>query len=461
MISLNSHIARVIRIAIVLLLTAVVAEHFSVSPTLAQDLDSSKHDNWHQWRGPNANGVASKGNPPAVWDDKTNIKWKIKIEGEGSSTPIIWGDNVYILSAIETERKPDKPPELSKGAKTKPPENVLQFLVWCFDRNTGEVKWKKVVRESAAHEGRHQTSTYAASSPMTDGKNLYVLFGSHGVYCLTMDGDVVWEKNLGVMRTRLGWGEAVSPVIHGDKLVVMWDQEDQSEIFVLNSKDGEVIWKKDREEPTTWATPLIVKANGKNQIITNGTEAVRSYELESGDLIWEAPGTTLNAIPCPIQNGNEVICMAGYRGTMAFAVDLDSQGTVTADSVGADEQIKWTFPKHTSYVSSPLLIDGRLYFTKRLEAILNCIDANTGEPVFELTRMPEMKRMYGSPVAASDRIYFTSREGTTLVIKNSDKFEIISTNPLSEEIDASPAIVGDQIFLRGKKNLYCIEKAEK
>lgn len=427
----------------------------------AQDLESVKHKNWHQWRGPNANGVATQGDPPTSWDDKTNIKWKFKIEGEGSSTPIVWNDKVFILSAIETDRKPEIPPKLSAQARTKPPENILQFVVWCLNRETGDVIWKKVVRECAAHEGRHPTTTYAASSPMTDGKHLYVLFGSYGVYCLNLKGDIIWEKDLGVMRTRRGWGEAVSPVVHDGKLIVNWDQEDQSEIFVLNSKDGEIVWNKKRDEPTTWATPLVVKANGKNQLITNGTEAVRSYELETGHLIWQAPGTTLNAIPCPIRNENQVICMGGYQGFMALSIDLNSTGKVTAESTGPDQPIKWTIPEHTSYVPSPVIVGGRLYFTKKLDAILNCVDVKTGKPIYAQTRLPEMRRMYSSPVAIGDRIYFTSREGTTLVIKGSDKFEVLSTNRLSEEIDASPAIVGDQIFLRGKQNLYCIEKAGK
>ncbi len=423
----------------------------------AQDFANEKYSHWHQWRGPDANGVATQGNPPIKWSDNSNIKWKIPIKGEGSSTPIIWRDKVFILSAIDTGRKPTIPPALTAEARTKPPENILQFVVWCFERETGSVHWKKVVHEAAAHEGRHSSTTYAASSPVTDGEHVYALFGSYGIYCLSFEGDVVWQKDLGDMRTRRGWGEAVSPVVHGDKLVVNWDQEDQSHIYVLNAKTGEMVWMKDRNEPTTWATPLVVKANGKTQLIANGTNAVRSYNLENGDLFWESPGTTLNAIPCPVQNGDQVICMAGYRGNVALSIGLDAQGVVTDSKVGSEHPIKWKIAQNTPYVSSPLLIDGRLYFTKSLNAILNCVDAKTGKPIYELTRMPGMKSIYGSPVAIGDRIYFTSREGTTLVISNSDKFEVLAANQLNEAIDASPAIAGDQIFLRGKKHLYCIQ----
>lgn len=435
------------------------------APLFAQQLETEKYQYWHQWRGPDANGVATQGNPPISWSDQTNIRWKFPIVGEGSSTPIIWGNKVFILSAIETNRVPARRIDPDPEAKTQIPGHIFQFVVWCLDRNTGDVLWKKVVLEAAPHEGRHPTSTYAAASPMTDGKHLYVSFGSYGIYCMTFKGDVVWKKDLGDMRTRLGWGEAVSPVVHNGKLVVNWDQEDQSEIFVLNAKNGDLIWKKNRNEPTTWATPLITKVDDTVQLITNGTNSVRSYDLETGQTIWESPGTTLNAIPCPIRSGDQVICMGGFRGNAAFAIDLRSKGVVGDGETGQDQPIKWRVDQHTPYVPSPLLIDGRLYFTKSLSAILNCLDVQTGEMIFknaqgnpDPVRLPDLKRMYASPVAVQDRIYLTSREGVTLVIRNSTAFEVISTNRLTEEIDASPAIAGDQIFLRGKKHLYCIER---
>jgi outer membrane protein assembly factor BamB len=441
-----------------LFLSLAAAWCVSPSATIAQDFETVKQRNWHQWRGPNANGVASQGNPPVSWNDQTNIKWRFSIVGEGSSTPIVWESQVFILSAIETNRKPKNPPQLSTEANTIPPENIFEFVVWSLDRNTGDVLWKKVCAEAAPHEGHHPSTTYAAASPTTDGKYLYASFGSYGVFCLSLKGDLVWQKDLGDMRTRRGWGEAVSPVVHHGKVVIMWDQEDDSAVFVLDAATGDLVWKKDRNEPTTWATPLVVVANGKTQLITNGTNAVRSYDLDSGDLIWESLGTTLNAIPSPVQNGNQVICMGGYQGNLAFSVDLDSRGVVRPADVGPQQPIKWKFMQHTPYVPSPLVVDGRLYFTKSTDAILNCLDVVTGKPIFELTRLPELTSMYASPVAVGDRIYLTSREGTTLVIRNSPDFKVISINRLNDEIDASPAIVGDQIFLRGKRSLYCIEK---
>ncbi len=441
---------------------------FCLSPSilLAQDFETAKWKNWHQWRGPGATGVAQHANPPTAWSDQSNIRWKTPIIGEGSSTPIVWDDQVFVLSAIETDRMPAQALESDAESRTELPNHIFQFVVWSIDRQTGDVRWKKVVNESAPHEGRHDSTTYAAASPTTDGKHLYASFGSYGLFCLTLSGDLVWKKDLGDMRTRRGWGEGVSPVVHDDKLIVNWDQEDQSEIFVLDAKTGKLVWKKNRNEPTTWATPLVAIVEGQTQLITNGTNSVTSYNLENGDVIWQAPGTTLNAIPCPVRSGDQVICMAGYQGNSAISIDLKSQGPI-ANEVGPEQPIKWKIQKHTPYVPSPLLIDGRLYFTKSLNAILVCLDAASGELLFkneqgvgEPVRLPDLKNMYASPVAANDRIYLTSREGVTLVIRNSEKFEVLATNRLREEIDASPAIVGDQIFLRGKKNLYCIEQAE-
>lgn len=446
-------------------LIAVIA-CFGSAVASGQDFEAKKFQNWHQWRGPSADGIATQADPPVQWDDQQNVRWKIPIEGEGSSTPIVWGDQVFVLSAIETDRTPESLPAADPNSRTELPKHVFEFVVWSIDRQSGRVNWKTVLAAAAPHEGRHSSTTYAAASPTTDGKHLYVSFGSYGIYCLTLQGKLVWKKDLGTMRTRRGWGEAVSPVIYKGRLVVNWDQEDQSRIYVLNAENGDLIWEKDRDEPTTWATPLVVEANGKDQLVTNGTSSVISYDLDDGEVIWESPGTTLNAIPSPIRSGERVICMAGYRGNAALAIDLNSTGKIDGKQVGSEQPIKWQVRQHTPYVPSPLAIDGRLYFTKSLNAILSCLDVETGEPLYknaagdlEPVRLPNMKSMYASPVAAQDRIYLTSREGTTLVIRNQPEFEVVATNQLNEEIDASPAIVGNQIFLRGKQNLYCLENA--
>ena len=420
-----------------------------------KNFDQLKLKNWHQWRGPNFDGVAPQAKPPTRWDDKTNIQWKVKAVGEGISTPIVWKGRIYMVSAVQTDEVPKTKPKVDRRTLTRPPDNVFEFTVWCFDLESGKQIWKQVAARAAPHEGRHKTSTYGAASPMTDGKHLVVSFGSYGVFCYDLAGKKIWERQLGKMRTRRGWGEAVSPVIHDNRVIVMWDQEDQSKIFVLNLANGKTVWEKERDEPTTWATPLVVSHGGKQQLITNGTTKIRSYNLADGKLIWQTRGTTLNAIPCPVVYNKHVICMAGYRGSRAVSVSLDSKGELE------DSKIAWELRRRTPYVPSPLLSENRLYFTQHFVSTLSCVDAKTGKPIFEPLRIPNLKNIYASPIAAAGKVYLPGRDGTTTVFEDAREFKWLATNKLDDSFDASPVAVGNKLLLRGRKYLYCIQESKK
>jgi outer membrane protein assembly factor BamB len=425
-----------------------------ILPTLAfgQEFDKTKMDNWHQWRGPLGNGVVVNANPPLNWDEKKNVKWFTKIPGEGSSTPIIWGNQLFVLSAIDTQRPAPNPPAKDPQSLTQPPSTLFEFVVFCLDRNSGDIIWQKVLTELCPHSGRHQTHSYAAASPTTDGQRLFVSFGSYGIYCLTMDGEVVWNRDLGDMRTRRGWGEAISPVLHEDKLIVNWDNEDDSRLYVLNAKSGETLWQTDRDEPTTWFTPLVLTYASRELVILPGTNRVRCYDLDNGKQIWEVTGLTVNSIPSPVYDDNQVVCMSGYQGNAAVSIAIN-QSLLTESP-----EVQWRLDRGMPYVPSPVLVDDRLYFTKGNEAVLSCIDAKTGKPLFDSQRLPGLKMLYASPVAAGGRIYFCARDGATLVIRNSAEFEILATNQLSHPIDASPAIIGNQMFLRSSSGVYCLQE---
>lgn len=426
-----------------------------LTPSAADAQDEDANNHWHQWRGPTANGVASEeAAPPVQWSEEKNIAWKVEIEGEGSSTPIVWKDRVYLITAVETDQVPKVAVEPHPQTMTRPPNRIFDFKAICLDRKSGKQVWSKTLVSAAPHEGRHGSTSYASASPTTDGEHLFVSFGSYGVFCLTLDGETVWSEDLGDMRTRRGWGEAVSPVLAGDKLIVMWDQEDQSSIYALNQNDGSIAWEVKRDEPTTWATPLIVKRESETQIVTAGTNHVRSYELESGKLLWESEPLTLNAIPSPVLDGNNVVLMSGYRGNVAISLAL--QPPADTSSVAASPKMNWKLNRDTPYVPSPVIIDGRLFFTKSNAALLSCVDVATGKPIYGPTRIPGVKAFYTSPVATNKAIYFASREGNTVVISNSDQFEVLATNKLDGDIDASLAIVGKQIFIRSKTHLYCV-----
>jgi outer membrane protein assembly factor BamB len=414
-------------------------------------------DNWHQWRGPLANGVAVRGDPPVHWDAQTNIKWKAELPGRGVSTPIVWGDQVFVLTAVDT-KKPAGPKDLPRPdprfeKKTQPTTTYHQFVVLCIDRATGKVRWQRIATEQVPHEGHHPTHSYAAGSPTTDGRSLYVSFGSWGIYCFDLTGQLRWKRDLGRLNTRLGWGEAITPVVHGDTLIVNWDQEADSFITALDARTGETRWKVPRDEASTWNTPLVVPHNGRTQVIVNGTKRVRSYDLADGRLLWQCGGQTVNPIPSPVADDRRVYCVSGYRGSAALALPLDASGDLT-DS----DKIVWRYARGTPYVPSPLLAGDRLYFTQANTPMLTCLDAATGKVLINQERLPNLQSLYASPVCAADRIYLPSREGTTLVFKRSDKLEVLAVNRLDDPIDASPAVAGRQLFLRGDKYLYCIEE---
>lgn len=421
--------------------------------TDADDFAKLRESNWHQWRGPQANGVAVAANPPATWNAMKNVRWKVAIPGDGSATPIVWENRIYLLTAIETDRVPKDPPKADERAKTRPPAKLFQYTVLCLDRETGEEVWRQVACEAAPHEGRHHTNTFASASPTTDGKHLYVSFGSRGIFCFNLAGELQWQRDLGDMRTRYGWGEATSPVVHGNSLVINWDHEDQSFIEVLDTTTGETKWKQDRDEPTSWATPLVVEHEGRTQVIANGTTRVRSYDLSTGDIVWQCGGQTVNAIPSPLVHKQVAFCMSGYRGSAAYAISLDATGDLTDTN-----QPRWIYSKRTPYVPSPLLLGSQIYFTAQNTSVLSCLDVETGKPVFDSERILGLANMYASPVAAAGRIYFTDRNGTTTVLKHGPKLEVLATNKLDEPIDASPAIAGKQLFLRSAKHLFCIEQ---
>jgi outer membrane protein assembly factor BamB len=414
-------------------------------------------DNWPHWRGPLANGTAPKAEPPLKWDEKTNLKWKAPLPGKGGASPIVWGDRVFVVSAVETDRIA-RDNELPKAdpkfeTKTTPPRNFYRFVVLCFDRHSGKKLWERTAAEQVPHEGHHDTHSYAAGSPTTDGKHLYVSFGSFGIYCYDFDGNLIWQRDLGRLHTRLGWGEAVTPVVHGDLLLLNWDQEADSALIALDARTGQTKWRTERDEKTSWNTPLVVEHKGRTQVIVNATNRVRSYELETGKELWQVGGMTTNAIPSVVTANGVAYCMSGYKGAAALAVSLDAGGDVT----GTD-RVLWKHGRGTPYVPSPVLIGDRLWFTESNGNQLTTLDIKTGRPVLDRVRLAAATGFYASPVAAAGRVYLVDRDGTTIVLKQGDKLEVLSVNKLNEPIDASPALSGKQLFLRSEKSLYCIEE---
>ena len=412
-------------------------------------------DNWPAWRGPLVNGVAPNADPPVRWDQSKNIKWKLDLPGQSNATPIIWANRVFVVTAVKSERSVDQLPapmmEPPGGYRTRRPTYFHQFQIYCVDRKTGGILWQRVAAERVPHEGHHGTNTYASASPTTDGKRLYVSFGSHGLFCYDLEGKLIWQRDLGDMVTRFGWGEATSLAVSGDALAVNWDHEGDSGVYVLDTATGDTRWYARRDEETSWATPLIAPFQGRKQLILNATRRVTSYDLDSGRILWECGGQTAVPVPSPVMLDNLVICMTGYRRSAAYAIPLAAQGDITDT-----EHICWQHHRNTPYVPSPLLYGEQLYFTKVNQPVLSCVNARTGKPLIEGVRLPDLHDIYASPLGAAGRIYIVDRKGTTLVIKNQPRLEVLAINRLDDSIDASPAAVGNELFLRSKQRLYCI-----
>lgn len=448
--------------------------------SLAQAAPAENH--WPHWRGPLDTGVAPNAKPPLKWSETENIQWKVKIPGSGTATPIIWENQVFIQTAIPAEKKTEpakarlenllsdqfmaqpapggatpegrpgrRRPGGGGGMRSEKPSDKHQFVLMSLDRETGKVLWQKTAREEVPHEGHHPDHGFSSHSPVTDGQNIYAYFGSRGLHCYDMKGNLKWEKDLGRMQTRNAFGEGSSPALHGKTIVVNWDHQGDDFVVALDKDSGKELWRQPRSEDTSWATPLVVEHGGKAQVITSATSKIRSYDLETGKLIWECGGMTANVIPSPVAAGDLVYLLSGFRGNALLAIRLGKTGDLT-DS----EAIVWKHNRSTPYVPSPLLYGDRLYFLSQNTGILSCYDAKTGKAHYEAERVEGLGGVYASPTGADDKVFLVGRTGTSVVLKNSDKLEVLSTNKLDEKFDASPAIVGKQLFLRGHQYLYCI-----
>ena len=420
-------------------------------------------NDWAHWRGPTGNGVAPQATPPTQWSDTENVKWKVEVLGRSSASPIIWKDRVFVVSAIPVESAnpvesapaPTRQEGRGRGRRRRgEPVAELEFKIFCFDRSNGDLIWEQTAVVATPHERTHSTNGFASASPCTDGENLYVHFGSRGIYCYTLDGEPKWKRDdLGEMRTRNSFGEGSSPTVVDGQVIIPWDHEGDSFLLALNAKTGETIWKVDRDEPSCWATPLVVEHNGQKQIIMNGENYARSYDFESGKELWRCGGQATRPVASPVYENGIVFVGSGYQGSFLGAFQLNGEG----DIEGTD-RVKWTIEQGTPDIPSLLLVSGRLYFFKGKSGILSCVDAKTGETHYGQTRVPGLRNVYASPIAAGGYIFLTGRSGTTVVIEDSDEFNVVATNSVGETVDATPAPVGNELFIRGEKHLFCIAK---
>jgi outer membrane protein assembly factor BamB len=448
--------------------TSVVVLAFLLAPIWSVIAQAQTAAHWPQWRGPFFNGMA-RGDGPTTWSDTSNLKWKTEIPGRGHSTPAIWGDRIFVTTAVPIGKPPAAPaPSTTEAANNNQgqrggqrsgggatPQVEHRFDVLCLDRQTGKILWQRTAKVATPHEGYHRAyGSFASNSPVTDGKYVYASFGSRGIYAYDFNGKLVWEKDAGVqMKMRLGFGEGTAPLLVGDRLFLVFDHEAESFIVALDKRNGKELWRAARDERSSWSTPLAIEHGGRTEIVVSATNKVRSYDPETGKVLWESAGLGANAIPVPVHHNGIVYVMSGYRDPKLMAIKLGQQGDLT----GSDA-IVWSHTRGLAYTASPVLYDNKLYVVTD-NGMVTAFNATTGEPYYAQTRLPKAYNLKSSPIGANGKLYIATEDGDVVVLKMGEKFEVIATNHLTDQIFiAAPVIAAGELYLRGQNTLFCISE---
>jgi outer membrane protein assembly factor BamB len=421
------------------------------------------NDNWPHFRGPTMNAaVADNPDLPESWSETENVEWATDIPGIGWSSPVVWGNRVF-LTTVTSDGEFERPKAglYAPNGRPEPPPVQQEWLVYCLDLETGDVVWQRSVMAGMPTFPRHMKNSYASETPATDGERVYVRFGDLGLYAFDMDGQEVWNVQIPFKQTRSDWGSASSPVVHGDRLIVIYDNQEESWIAALDKRTGEEAWRAARDEVSTWATPYIWEHDQRTEIVTSGVNRVRSYDLD-GNLLWEMDGRmSWAAIPTPFSSHGLVYVNTGYFGDQhrpAYAIRPGASGDISlADGETSNEYVAWYQPKAGNYNTSPLVY-GDIYYSLLDRGFFESYDALTGEPIYGRQRIKVGASFSASPWAYNGKIFAASEQGDTYVLKAGPAHEVLGVNSLGEMIMASPAIVGDRLLIRTESKIYSIKK---
>lgn len=405
---------------------------------------------WPQWRGPHGGGVSDEQGLPVEWSATKNIAWKTKIPGRGHSSPVVLGKRLFLTTSLEGEVIPGaKAPEhRMEGEVFVHPDSTgadrrHTLKVLCLDAVRGAVLWERTAYEGRVFDARHKKNTYATPTPAAAGNVVYASFESQGVYAYSLEGKPLWKASPGGILT-VGMGPATSPVLDGGLLFLQCDQDEGQTSFVaaISTKNGEIVWKTPRKNQAGWSTPVVIRVDGKPQLVTVATEATIAYELGTGKELWRGPGVEGNAVPSAVVGHGMVYVTSGYPVKRALA--LKPGGAVA-----------WRYEKGTAYVPSPVLYGDYLYLVTD-KGLLTCLDARTGRVEYEGGRVPKPASFSASPVAYAGRILLTSEEGETFVVRAGPNHEVLGSNELGEPVLASLAAARGSVYIRGVETLYCV-----
>lgn len=421
-------------------------------PAVAADEASRQ---WGSWRGPLSNGSAPNGAPPIEFGERENLLFKVELPGRGLSTPVIWGDRLFVTSAVPFGEALEHHGDHDHGAHDNvDPTRAMRFVALAYNRHDGRLLWSKTLHSGQPHEATHTTGSWASASAVTDGQRLIVSFGSQGLYGLTLDGKLLWERQLGQMRVRHAHGEGSSPALHNGIVVVNWDHEGDSFIAAFRAKNGKELWRLPRDEMTSWSSPLVVEHDGEQQVVVAATGRTRAYRLKDGKLIWHVGGLSRNVVATPVAHQGVVIIANSYDYRAMLAIQLEGASGDLDDG----DQILWRRERDTPYVPSAAIHGGVLFYLKHLSGLLTAVDPISGERWFGPQRLGAARQVFASPVAAAGRLYVPSRDGAVAVVAAAKSFELLTVNSLDDSFSASPAIVGDTIYLRGERWLYAFRE---
>jgi outer membrane protein assembly factor BamB len=503
----------------------VVGICLAAAPMLARGED------WPQFRGPGSAGLTTEKELPTEWSATKNLLWKTKIHGRGWSSPIVWGDKVFVTAAFSEKEtvgrvtgapgggggggagRPGggfpggggRPPGGGApgggggfGRGAAPPDQVLQWEIYCFDRTTGKELWKQVPLDGKPKIATHRSNNYASETPVTDGERIYVYFGMHGLFCYDLEGKQLWKKDLGSFPMMMGWGTSSSPAVHGELLYLQIDNEEKSFLVALNKKSGDEVWRVTRSEKSNWSTPIIWKNKVRTELVTSGAGKVYSYDPANGKVFWELSqgGGRTNATPV----GDDELLYVGAAGFgggggfgrpgggggfpgggtpppgggapggggrggfgggsgSLFAVKAGATGDITPkQGETTSSGVAWSVPKGGPNTASPLVYQGYVYILEQSGGMVSCYDAKTGKAAYSKERIPGAAQFWASPWAYNGKVFCLDDAGTTHILQPGPEFKVIGKNAIDDQFWSTPAIARGTLILRGVEGLYCIKQ---
>ena len=426
---------------------------------------SARAQNWPSFRGANASGVAD-GKPTATnWDATkgTNILWKTPIPGLAHASPVVWGDKVFVTTAVSSKGGEYFRHGLYGDVDMDKDTSPHTWHVYAIDKRTGKIIWDRIAHEGVPKIKRHIKSTHASSTPATDGNYVVAFFGSEGLFCYDLKGKLIWKKDLGLLDTGwfydpdYQWGTASSPIIYKNMVIVQCDVQKNSFIAAYDLKDGKQLWMTPREEIPSWGTPTIYEGPARVELITNATRAVRAYDPMTGKELWRLAGNPEVTATTPITGHGLIFICNSYRPNQPiYAIRGGATGDISLKpNETTNQHVAWSMQRGGTYMPSPLIY-GEYLYTCANQGVMACYNPKTGERLYQ-QRIGDKGGSYSaSPVAADGKIYLSSEDGEIFVVKAGAKYELLATNQMGEVLMATPAISDGMIFVRGRNNVFAI-----